>query len=448
MIHWEEEDKRYIWHPCTQAKDEEDMPPIIMDYGRGRYLYDIHGKPYLDIISSWWCNLLGHGDVQVNAAIHQQLEKLEHVIFAGFSHTQAITLARRLHSLLPSGLDKFQFTDNGSSAVECALKMSFQYHYQTGHPERRRFMALSGAYHGETIGALSVGAVDVYSRLFHPLLFETVFVEGPDCFRCPYGQHRETCQAPCFEAAERAFSQYGKETAAFIAEPLLQGAAGMRIYPPVYLRKLRSACDAYGVHLIADEIAAGFGRTGTMFACEQAHISPDMMCLSKGLTGGYLPMAITAVRQEIYDAFYGEYISGRTFMHSHTYSGNPLACAAANAVLDVMEQRPILETARHVSDYTTKQFIDYFGQHPHTGEIRHIGLIHALELVEDRKTRLPFNPSRRIGWAVYKEALQRGLLLRPIGDVLYFNPPLTITKDEIDEALHIMAAAMAAVFPS
>lgn len=446
MIHWQQEDKKYIWHPCSQAKDEEVLPPIVMERGAGRYLYDIEGKRYLDIISSWWCNLLGHGNSHVKEAVKDQIDELEHVIFAGFSHKPAITLARRLHDIVPPGLEKFQFTDNGSSSVECALKLSFQYHHQTGHPERRRFMALSGAYHGETIGALSVGAVDVYSHLFHPLLFEAVVIDGPDCFRCPYGRCREGCDAPCFAAAERTFARYGRETAACIAEPLLQGAAGMRIYPPSYLKKLRQACTAYGVHLIADEIAAGFGRTGTMFACEQAHISPDLLCMSKGLTGGYLPMAITAVTQEIYDAFYGEYGSGKTFMHSHTYSGNPLACAAANAVLDVIEEEKVLEKAALQAAYLTQRFTEAFQDRSYTGEIRHIGLIHALELVEDKKTKQSFNPARRLGWHVYREALKRGLMLRPIGDVLYFNPPLTITRGEIDEAIRLMAEALDCVF--
>ena len=220
----------------------------------------------------------------------------------------------------------------------------------------------------------------------------------------------------------------------------------MRIYPPSYLKKLRQACTAYGVHLIADEIAAGFGRTGTMFACEQAHISPDLLCMSKGLTGGYLPMAITAVTQEIYDAFYGEYGSGKTFMHSHTYSGNPLACAAANAVLDVIEEEKVLEKAALQAAYLTQRFTEAFQDRSYTGEIRHIGLIHALELVEDKKTKQSFNPARRLGWHVYREALKRGLMLRPIGDVLYFNPPLTITRGEIDEAIRLMAEALDCVF--
>lgn len=446
MIDWQKEDRKYIWHPCSQAKDEEALPPLVIDHGKGSYLYDVAGNKYLDIISSWWCNLLGHGNPYINQAVTEQLNRLEHVIFTGFTHKPAIELARRLHGLVPAGLDKFQFTDNGSFSIECALKMSFQYHFQTGHPERKKFMALSGAYHGETIGALSVGAVDAYSKLFHPLLFDAITVEGPDCFHCPYHKKRQTCDAPCFAAAEKALAQYGRNTAAFIVEPLLQGAAGMRIYSPVYLQKLRQACSAYGVHLIADEIASGFGRTGTLFACEQAGISPDMLCMSKGLTGGYLPMAITVVTEQIHEAFYGDYDTGRTFMHSHTYSGNPLACAAANAVLDLLDRDKVLVQAREKSCYLTEQFTAAFEDRQYIGEVRHIGLIHAVELVENKESRQPFAAKKRMGWQVYTQALRKGLLLRPIGNVLYFNPPLTISYEEMDTAIALMSAALDDVF--
>lgn len=437
-----------IWHPCSQMKDYETLPPIVIQRGSGPYLYDVDGKAYIDIISSWWCNLLGHSHPAINAAITEQLGRLEHVIFANFSHEPAIHLAEELKAILPQGLDKFHFSDNGSAAVECALKMSLQYHYQTGHPEKTRFMCLSQGYHGETIGALSVGGLDLYTQIYKPMLMQDILrIEAPDCYCCPYGQSRETCSCPCLIHAEEVFNRHGHETCALIVEPLLQGSAGMRIYPPLYLARLRQLCNRHNVLLIADEIATGFGRTGKMFACQHAGISPDIMCLSKGLTGGYMPMSITAVAQKIYDAFYDDYLKGKAFMHSHTYSGNPLGCAAARAVLRLLREEPILETAQATAAYCTQRMQEAFGAHPHVGEIRRIGLIHAMELVEDRITKRPFETSKRVGYRIYKEALKKGLLLRPLGDVLYFNPPLTITPDVLDKAIALCQEAMREVLP-
>lgn len=430
-------DLQYIWHPCSQMKDYETLPPIVIDHGKGVYLYDKNGKRYLDVVSSWWCNLLGHCNEKISARMKQQLDKLEHVIFANFTHEPAIQLCERLVQILPKGLCKFNFSDNGSAAIECALKMAFQYQYQTGHPEKKRFMALSEGYHGETIGALSVGGLDLYAEIYKPMLMDIVRVEAPDCYRCPYGECRDTCQCECFQQAEEALSKYGQEIAAFMMEPLVQGSAGMRIYPPLYLKKLREACDRYGVLLIADEIATGFGRTGKLFACDHAGITPDILCMSKGLTGGYLPMAITVTTQEIYDAFYDDYNKGKAFMHSHTYSGNPLACSAALAVQDILEEEQILEHAAQRADYLHEQLMNALGDHPNVGEIRHIGLINGIELVADRKTKTPFPSEDRVGYQIYKRALQEGVIFRPLGDVIYFNPPLIIKEEEIDEAVAV-----------
>ena len=430
-------DLQYIWHPCSQMKDYETLPPIVIDHVKGVYLYDNNVKRYLDVVSSWWCNLLGHCNEKISARMKQQLDKLEHVIFANFTHEPAIQLCERLVQILPKGLCKFNFSDNGSAAIECALKMAFQYQYQTGHPEKKRFMALSEGYHGETIGALSVGGLDLYAEIYKPMLMDIVRVEAPDCYRCPYGECRDTCQCECFQQAEEALSKYGQEIAAFIMEPLVQGSAGMRIYPPLYLKKLREACDRYGVLLIADEIATGFGRTGKLFACDHAGITPDILCMSKGLTGGYLPMAITVTTQEIYDAFYDDYNKGKAFMHSHTYSGNPLACSAALAVQDILEEEQILEHAAQRADYLHEQLMNALGDHPNVGEIRHIGLINGIELVADRKTKTPFPSEDRVGYQIYKRALQEGVIFRPLGDVIYFNPPLIIKEEEIDEAVAV-----------
>lgn len=429
------EDLKYIWHPCSQMKDYETLPPIVVERGEGVRLFDKNGKEYIDIVSSWWCNLLGHCHPKINAAVKEQIDRLEHVIFANFTHEPAIQLCEELMKIIPKGLCRFNFSDNGSAAVECSLKMAFQYQYQTGKPKKQRFMCLTEGYHGETIGALSVGTMDLYAKIYRPMLMDTIRVEAPDCYRCPYGKCRDNCGCECFEHAEKAFEQYAEETAAMIVEPLLQGSAGMRMYPALYLKKLRALCDRYDVLLIADEIATGFGRTGKMFAFDHAGVSPDIMCVSKGLTGGYMPMAITITTQQIYDAFYADYSEGKAFMHSHTYSGNPLGCACGLAVQRVFREDHILEKAQQRAVYLHNRLIERLGSYKHTGEIRHLGLINAIELVEDPKTKESFDGSARTGYEIYKKALERGLLLRPLGDVLYFNPPLIINEEEIDAAI-------------
>ncbi|MCQ4762884.1 adenosylmethionine--8-amino-7-oxononanoate transaminase [Cloacibacillus evryensis] len=437
-----ERDLKHIWHPCSQMKDYEELPPIAIKEGRGVYLYGYDGKEYIDIVSSWWCNLLGHCHPVINAAVKEQLDRLEHVIFANFTHEPAVRLCEELAEIVPRGLSKFNFSDNGSASVECALKMSFQYQHQCGHPERTRFLCLTDGYHGETIGALSVGTMDLYAKIYRPMLMDTVRVEAPDCYRCKYGLERDSCGCECFAAAEETFARHARECCAMIVEPLLQGSAGMRIYPPLYLKKLRALCDGYGVLLIADEIATGFGRTGKMFAFDHAGVSPDIMCVSKGLTGGYLPMAITVATDEIYDAFYADYGEGRAFMHSHTYSGNPLGCAAALAVQKVLREDKILEKAAAVADILNAALRERLGGHPNVGEIRRIGLVNAVELVRDRRTKEPFPASERTGYKIYKRALDFGLLLRPLGDVIYFNPPLTIDPEAAERAVELCGEAV------
>lgn len=439
---WQEKDMRYIWHPCSQMKDYEDFLPIVVDYAKGLYLYDTEGNRYADVVSSWWCNLLGHGNPHVNEAVKNQIDQLEHVIFANFTHKPAIELCAHLSEKVQVGLTKFFFTDNGSAAIEAAMKMSFQYHLQAGNSNKKKFMALTDAYHGETIGALSVSGVDLYAKIYAPLLMQVERVQGPDCYRCPFGENRESCMAPCFQFVKEMLEAHHEEVCGFVIEPLVQAAAGMKIYPPIYLKKLREACTKYHVHLIADEIAVGFGRTGTMFACEQADITPDFMCLSKGLTGGYMPMALVVTTEEIYQAFYADYSTGKAFMHSHTYCGNPLACSAANAVLNVLDSEQILEKAAIRAKYFHQKVYETFQAHPHIGDLRHIGLIHALELVEDCESKRTFDGRERTGYQIYREALKRGVLLRPLGDVLYFNPPLTIKEQEIDFVVQICKEAI------
>lgn len=435
-------DLAHIWHPCSQMKDYETLKPIAIDHGKGSYLYDVNGNSYLDIISSWWCNLLGHCNPQINAAIKEQLDQLEHVIFVNFTHEPAIKLGEELVKVLPKGLNKFNFADNGSSSVEIALKLAFQYQLQTGHQEKKRFMCLSEGYHGETIGALSVGSMDLFAQMYRPMMMNNIHVKAPDCYRCPFQKNRENCQCECFKFAEESFAKYAKETAAIIVEPIVQGCAGMRIYPALYLKKLRKLCDEYGVLLIADEIATGFGRTGKMFACNHADITPDIMCISKALTGGYLPMAIVCTTDKIYDAFYDDYNKGKAFMHSHTYAGNPIGCAAALAVLKIMHEDKILKKAAEKAVYFNNALNDTFKNHPNIGEIRHIGLINAMELVTNKNTKTGFDSQLRIGYEIYKKALTHGLLLRPLGNVIYFNPALNIEEKDLDKAIAIAKQSM------
>lgn len=440
-----ERDLKHIWHPCSQMKDYETFLPIVIQRAEGLYLYDEEGKAYMDVISSWWCNLLGHRHPHINDCIKGQLDRLAHVIFANFTHEPAILLCERLMPYLPQGLNKFFFTDNGSAAIEAALKMSFQYHKQTGKPEKKRFMALTGAYHGETVGALSVSGLDLYGGVFEEMLLDVIRVQGPECYRCPFGMTKESCQAECFCEAEAALFKYGNETAGFIIEPMLQAAYGMKMYSEKYLQKLRKACDAFGVHLIADEIATGYGRTGKMFAVEHAGIAPDIMCLSKGLTGGYLPMALAVTTDEMYEAFYDDYHTGKGFMHSHTYCGNPLACSAALGVLDVFEKEHILEGLKEKKETFEGILQARFATHPNVAEIRGIGLIYAIQLVQDKKSKAPFEKGLRVGYRIYQEAIKKGILLRPLGDVLYFNPPLTITETQMQIAVDKSFEAMSSI---
>lgn len=432
MNEFQKRDLKYIWHPCSQMKDYEELPPIVIEKGKGCYLYDVEGNSYLDCISSWWTNIFGHSNPRVNKAIEKQLNEIEHVIFAHFSNKPAIELAEKLTGIAPRGLKKVFFSDNGSSAVEIALKMSFQYHQQTGRTKKVRFAALTDAYHGETIGALSVGDLDLYSKIYKPLLLDTVRVEGPDCCRCKYGQERSSCKAECFKHMEKALEQYHEELSAIIVEPMVQGAAGMKMYSPVYLKKLRKACNSYDIHLIADEIAVGFGRTGKMFACNHADISPDIMCLSKGISAGYMPMSVVMTTENIYNAFYDDFSNLKAFIHSHTYSGNAMACAAACESLNIFKEENVIENNKVKSKLIKDLVAERADKNPFVVDVRQLGMITALNLVKNKKTKEKFHWKQRTGYEIYKIALKNGLLLRPIGDVLYFMPPYVINEKDIE----------------
>lgn len=426
-----ERDLRVLWHPCTQMKDHEWLPMIPVRRGRGVWLEDFDGRRYLDAISSWWVNLFGHANPRISDAVREQLDSLEHVILAGFTHEPVVRLSEMLVEVTPPGLDRCFFADNGSSAVEVALKMSFHYWRNVGQSRKTRFVTLSNSYHGETLGALSVGDVALYKETYAPLLLEAITVPSPDCFERPPGESWESHSRRRFEAMEGCLAEHGDSICAVIVEPLVQCAGNMRMYDPVYLRLLREACDRHGVHLIADEIAVGFGRTGTLFACEQAGISPDFMCLSKGLTGGYLPLSVVVTGREVYEAFYDDYATLRAFLHSHSYTGNPLGCAAAIATLEIFRGEDVLGHNRSLARHMAEAVAELDG-HPHVGEIRQHGMILAIEMVRDKATRDPYPWQERRGLTVYRHGLETGVLLRPLGNVVYFMPPYVIGEDEID----------------
>lgn len=428
----QEKDLKYVWHPCSQMKDYEKFPPIVIEKGKGVFLEDIEGKKYLDAVSSWWVNLFGHSNQRISDALYNQANSLEHVIFANFTHKPAIELCERIVSLTPDRLQKVFFGDNGSSAIEIALKLSFQYHQQIGKTKKTRFVNISDAYHGETIGALSMGDVDLYSKVYKPILLDSEKVEGPDCFRCKYNKERNTCNAECFITMEEKIKQIHQEVSAIIIEPLVQCAAGMKIYSPKYLVKLRELCDKYDINIIADEIAVGFGRTGKMFACEHAGISPDIMCLSKGLTAGYMPLSLVVMSNKIYDAFYDEYDTMKAFLHSHSYSGNPLGCSIAVETLNIFEDEDVINKNKIKSEYLRNKVESVLKEIPNVGEYRQIGMIGAIELVKDKNTKEPIDYEKRVGYNIYQKALKKGVLLRALGNIVYFMPPYVITEEEID----------------
>lgn len=399
--------------------------------GEGVWLEDFDGRRYLDAVSSWWVNLFGHANPRIGAAVRAQLDALEHVILAGFTHEPVIDLAESLVRIAPAGLTRCFFADNGSAAVEVAIKMSFHYWRNVGKPRKTRFVTLSNSYHGETLGALAVGNVELYKSIYRPLLMDVITVPSPDCYEREAGESWAEHSRRKFAAMEQVLAEHSGDIAAVIVEPLVQCAGSMRMHDPVYLTLLREACTRHGVHLIADEIAVGFGRTGTMFACEQAHVTPDFLCLSKGLTGGYLPLSVVMTREAIYDAFYDEYTRMSAFLHSHSYTGNPLACAAARASLAIFETDAVIDRNRVLAAHMGARARE-LESHPHVAEVRQHGMICAIEFVADKRTRAPYPWQERRGLVVYRHALERGALLRPVGNVVYFMPPYVITPEQID----------------
>ncbi len=421
-------DLSYVWHPYTQAKTAP--LPIAIVRGKGVYLYTEDGRRLLDGISSWWVNIHGHSHPRINQALYGQAQKLEHVIFAGFTHEPAVKLAEQLLEILPLGLKRVFYSDNGSTAVEVALKMAYQYWQNREGRERRTFLAMKHAYHGDTFGAMSSSDRSPFTAPYQKLLFEVDRVEPPYCYRCPLGLEPSSCKVDCLKLLEERLSLRADDVAAVIVEPMVQGAGGMIIWPAEYLKGVRELCDRYDTLLIADEVFTGFGRTGKMFACEHAGISPDIICLSKGLTAGYLPLAVTAATEEIFDAFYSD-DRARTFFHGHSYTANPLSCAVALESLAIFREDQVLERIYRLQEQL-KVCFDRLRDFAHVGDVRLLGAIAVVELVRDRATKEASGYLDRVGPLLYQKALERGLLLRPLGNVLYFLPPYVITDEEVD----------------
>ena len=412
------EDLKYIFHPCSQMKDYEKLPLIPIQKGEGAYIYDFDGNKYLDCISSWWVNLFGHANPYINKKIKEQVDTLEHVIFAGFTHKPAIDLAKRLVSITPENLTKIFFADNGSSAIEIALKMSFQYFKNQGET-RELFVSLENSYHGETMGALAVSDTGLYKDIYRDILITTVQAKSPGL----------VSEDEALEDMRRVLEKHKGRVSSVVIEPLIQCAGSMKMYNPSYIAKLREICDEFGVFLIADEIAVGFGRSGSMFACEQAGISPDFLCLSKGITGGYMPLSVVMFSDDIYNAFYCDYNEGKSFLDSHSYTGNTLACSVANAVLDIFEQDDVINKNKEKIELI-KNLTEEFNDFPNVKEVRQRGMICAVELQG-------YEPSRRIGLKLFQESLKEGVYVRPLGNVLYYMPPYIMSKEEIEKMISV-----------
>lgn len=405
-------DMKSIWHPCTQMKDHEKLPIVPIKRGKGVYLYDFEGKSYIDCVSSWWVNLFGHSNDYINSKLKEQMETLEHVILAGFTHSGIIELSNRLINLTPKGLDKCFYADNGSSAVEVALKMSYHAHLLDGK-KCFKFLSLSNSYHGETIGALSVGAVELYKKTYSPILIECLLTPVPK---------NDTEIEFTLKELEKILDKESNNISAFILEPLIQCAGNMHMYSPMYVKKAVQMCQDRGIYVIFDEIAVGFGRTGSLFAYEQCDVIPDFLCLSKGITGGYMPLSVVMMSDETYQKFYAPYEEQKAFLHSHSYTGNALACACANATLDIFENDNIIQKNKELSEFIIS-VIEELREFEFVANMRYKGMVFAFDLIGFE--------GRRVGLEVFEAGLKLGILLRPLGNTIYFMPPYVITPDQI-----------------
>jgi len=429
-------DRAHVWHPFTQHAQWNRCDPLIIVAAEGDFLVDTEGTHYIDGVSSLWCNVHGHRHPVIDRAIADQLHRVAHSTLLGLSSPPAIVLARRLVELVPPGLNRVFYSDDGATAVEVACKMAVAYRRHVGQSDRTAFVALRNAYHGDTIGAVSVGGIDLFHALYRPLLFETHFAPSPSCYRCELGLERRTCGLACAEVLGQILDRQADRIAAVVVEPLVQCAGGILTAPSGYLRRIRELCDRHDVLMIADEVATGFGRTGRLFACEHEGVCPDLMCLGKGLTGGYLPLAATLTTDRIYEAFLGPIDAGRAFYHGHTYTGNALGCRAALASLQVFEQERTLEQLPWKIG-AIRESLEAMAEHPHVGEVRQCGMIAGIELVQDRAARRSFPYSWQIGAQVCRRARRYGVILRPLADVIVLFPPLSIRPENLERLLAV-----------
>ncbi|MEI6127228.1 MAG: adenosylmethionine--8-amino-7-oxononanoate transaminase [Pseudomonadota bacterium] len=439
-------DTQHIWHPFTQMKDYCRSAPLVIERGKGIYLYDTEGNKYMDGVSSLWVTVHGHRKKNIDAAIIRQVHKICHSTLLGLSNVPAIELAEKLVQVAPKGLTKVFYSDNGSTAVESALKIAFQYWQQKSPATRKKkkFVSLTNAYHGDTLGSVSVGGIDLFHQIYGPLLFKTFKAKSPYCYRCPLKKTYPACSFECLATLESILKKHHAEIAALILEPMVQGAAGMIVFPKGYLRAARELCTRYNVLFIADEVAVGFGRTGKMFACEHEQVRPDILALAKGITGGTLPLAATLVTDEIYRAFLGEAKELKTFYHGHTYTGNPVACAAAIASLAVFEEEQVLAVLQPKIKLL-KDGLKKFRSLGHVGDIRQCGFMAGIELAENIKEKKPYPVERLIGHRVILEARKRGVIIRPLGDVIVLMPPLCISPKELQILLGVVFDSLQAV---
>ena len=428
-------DFQYLWHPFTQMSDFTSRPPLIIERGEGIYLIDTQGNRYIDGVSSLWVNLHGHRRPEIDQAIKDQLDKIAHSTMLGMANVPAVLLAERLVEKTPENLTRVFFSDNGSTAMEIALKIAYQYWTNKGVSGKTRFVSLKNAYHGDTLGAVSVGGIDLFHSIYRPLLFPAYHAPSPYCYRCPLDKSYPACALACLEELEKMVESHRDEVIAIVSESAVQGAAGMIVMPQGYMRGLREIADKYGVPLILDEVAMGFGRTGKMWACEHEKAWPDIMALSKGITNGYLPLAATLTTEEIYSSFLGDYT--KTFYHGHSYTGNPLACAAALANLEIFDRDKTLEQLPPKIQLLS-QWLEKFQELSHVGDTRQKGLVAGIELVKDKATKEPYPREETVGFQVIYKARDKGVAIRPLGDVVVIMPPLVIPEGELDRLMEVI----------
>ncbi len=438
-------DKKFLWHPFTQMQDWEKEDQIIIESGAGAVLTDIHGKKYLDGVSSLWVTVHGHRKKEIDHAVAAQLRRIAHSTLLGLSNVPAVLLAEQLIRIAPPGLSRVFYSDSGSTAVEIALKIAFQYWQQGGaNNSKKKFISLKEAYHGDTIGSVSIGGIDLFHQRYRPLLFDSWKIESPHCYRCPFGATPASCRKQCLRHAEEVIGKHHRQTAALVIEPLVQGAAGMLMQPPGYLKKIRELCTRYDILLIADEVATGFGRTGRMFACEHEGVSPDILCTAKGITGGYLPLAATLTTEKIYRGFLGQYRELKTFFHGHTYTGNPLASAAALANLEVFRKERTLQRLQPRIRLLNHE-LERFENLDHVGHVRQKGFMVGIELVRNRGTKEPYPLEDKIGIRVTQECRRHGVIIRPLGNVMVLMPPLSMTESQLKKLVTVVYQAIRTV---